>query len=1249
MKKDKLFTVFMTLGLTSIIKVYHQKFMPKRFKSKLIFFLSFFTFQFQVYKQNTKFSVFFSFFLFINILFFNLKKSVAQHVPDENFANSIRQSCASCIDFSNNLRSDASKLRYLVINNSDITDLTGLEGFIILNIFACYNANITKLPELPSTLELLEINGTKIKGLPKLPDGLKTLHISSNQIENLPALPNNLNRLACSNNPLYCLPTLPMSLGHLFFDDDKILCLPNFVPNLLQIQNQHGIPVKPPICDAGCILPKPTLTHYHQISNNSNFNQRKLLKSNESSYSVCADGSESSIFKFSGGGYDFTQLKVEILGNPDNNSNDGHLYGQLTILSSSTDSLLIKYKHPDHIIGNTDSNVSVFFLKHSVSENIIKSYSLNIYRPPVLIATGLFTDKPSVSTFENELFTSSLYSFNTSDFIHKVIYENATYLSLNINTQAIPNSINTAILALRNKRIAAGKVDLIAHSDGGILSRLYLQGDNYRQDLHKLITINTPHGGSQKANFWSLPLLQDLFCNSPIDPKKCDKGLINDLRVNSELIISTLNGPKINNHITHSHAIATTVLETQLTITEPPTPSEWYDCGTTIAVGSLAGPAGFVAGVLGCGSGFIAGRIKDAAYGAVLDVSNYDIFKSLYNDQIASLSSQLGGLEEFSTTQISNQAHETSLANQKVIQRVIELIKSDVKSNDFSTTGFSPPFLSFLTPSSTKTNIVSNAQIKINKPINSSKYYKGRLLNIDISGNDISEIKIMVGYKSDSVYIIRSTSPNTNFQFPLDTIIGKREMIVIAKTNDGSYIKDSTSFWITDNICEQSDLNSYMYLTGSPASGAYTFNRIASDAKIESFKNITYKTVGYALLLPGFESKGQSVFKTEIQIPCQNVPIPVIAWDKNFGGGTYAEGYAVDVSPDGKNYFIASYISTSCTPAQGNGQIQKLDLNGNQLWSYCLSERLNGEESSILKSTTDGGCIFSEKNATCNKITKLNASGSIIWQKCIPNAYDISINSTNDGGFIVGCNIYISNSSPSFSILKLDNLGNTIWQKNDSDTAVVFISQKITPTQDGGYLVAKSVDARLGYTASDLVVLKLDATGNSLWKKRYNRAVYDYAAEIRATADNGFVLVGSVQPNGITIDGYSGNSDAYIMKLNSAGNTEWLKCFGWAGSDNGKTITVKSDGFLLGGYSSEAIPNELNCSWNYENNSINGGSWVMKIDNSGNKVWQKCIQTNGTLEMLDSMKNTNDGGLILTGKTNSNGGGIWVKKTTISN
>jgi pimeloyl-ACP methyl ester carboxylesterase len=91
---------------------------------------------------------------------------------------------------------------------------------------------------------------------------------------------------------------------------------------------------------------------------------------------------------------------------------------------------------------------------------------------------------------------------------------NAAHFGANLDKPQ--EGIAEAVSLLRGKRIAATQADLVGHSMGGLLARLYaagahpidvptpaayLRGDNLQKgDIHKLITLDTPHLGSELAN-----------------------------------------------------------------------------------------------------------------------------------------------------------------------------------------------------------------------------------------------------------------------------------------------------------------------------------------------------------------------------------------------------------------------------------------------------------------------------------------------------------------------------------------------------------------------------------------------------------------------------------------------------------------------------------------------------------------------------------------------------------------------------
>ncbi|MDP1833388.1 MAG: alpha/beta fold hydrolase [Candidatus Moranbacteria bacterium] len=58
--------------------------------------------------------------------------------------------------------------------------------------------------------------------------------------------------------------------------------------------------------------------------------------------------------------------------------------------------------------------------------------------------------------------------------------------------------LQTKIEAIR-KQTKISKVDVVAHSMGGLVARAYIEGDDYGNDVDKMITLGTPHHGSPES------------------------------------------------------------------------------------------------------------------------------------------------------------------------------------------------------------------------------------------------------------------------------------------------------------------------------------------------------------------------------------------------------------------------------------------------------------------------------------------------------------------------------------------------------------------------------------------------------------------------------------------------------------------------------------------------------------------------------------------------------------------------------
>jgi hypothetical protein len=276
---------------------------------------------------------------------------------------------------------------------------------------------------------------------------------------------------------------------------------------------------------------------------------------------------------------------------------------------------------------------------------------------------------------------------------------------------------------------------------------------------------------------------------------------------------------------------------------------------------------------------------------------------------------------------------------------------------------------------------------------------------------------------------------------------------------------------------------------------------------------------------------------------------------------------------------------------------------------------------------------------TC-PVSAADAPG-IEWQKVLGSSADdfaYSINQTDDGGYIiVGTTRSVGSGGGSYSyenqdilVMKLDSAGNLQWQKVYGEYAEDGASG-IQQTTDGGYIL-------VGYTGAsryrDVLVLKLDPAGNLQWQKVLGGNAEDSGSDIQQTADGGYVLIGRTESsNSGDVGPNHGYGDIWVVRLSPSGSLQWQRLFGGSGDERGNSIRQTTDGgYILTG------DTESSNSGNVGSNHGPPDVWVAKLDTGGNLEWQKVLGGSAR-DTGSSIRQTGDGGYILTGVTASGNSG----------
>ncbi len=164
-------------------------------------------------------------------------------------------------------------------------------------------------------------------------------------------------------------------------------------------------------------------------------------------------------------------------------------------------------------------------------------------RSPVVMVHGLWST-PKAFKDLNEVLGDSGWS---EGFLSRVNYDNSA--SFSKNAWAVPRYILNTLHEVRSSDFASAKVDVIAHSMGGLLAKRLDQGFS-QENVRKIITIGTPYEGSPWADrVWQVRdtflgnIIEKLVCAiMPVIPPAIKGGAIEDLRTdpcNVALPVST--------------------------------------------------------------------------------------------------------------------------------------------------------------------------------------------------------------------------------------------------------------------------------------------------------------------------------------------------------------------------------------------------------------------------------------------------------------------------------------------------------------------------------------------------------------------------------------------------------------------------------------------------------------------------------------------------------------------------------------
>jgi Secretion system C-terminal sorting domain len=301
---------------------------------------------------------------------------------------------------------------------------------------------------------------------------------------------------------------------------------------------------------------------------------------------------------------------------------------------------------------------------------------------------------------------------------------------------------------------------------------------------------------------------------------------------------------------------------------------------------------------------------------------------------------------------------------------------------------------------------------------------------------------------------------------------------------------------------------------------------------------------------------------------------------------------------------------------------------------------INDDLGNAVQETSDGGYIVAGETRSYGAgsrdvyLVKLDSLGGTDWSKTYGGNledYALTLDQTTDGGFMVGAHTAsFGQGGHDHYLIKTDGNGDTLFTKLYGGSAPDGIYQL---KQGAGGIVLAGHTSSFGAGAHDFYVIKILESGDTVWTKTFGGSGPD---QLRGFANiEEFVDIPRLAFIGETNGFGAGSKDILLIKADMNGTFEFARTYGNTGNDHGfSVLETPGGGLLIAGHT----------------NSSGAGSYdvyLIKVDFSGDVEWARTYGGSGD-DYCYFAQRTQDGGFILTGSTNSFGGGkndVYVIKT----
>lgn len=358
-------------------------------------------------------------------------------------------------------------------------------------------------------------------------------------------------------------------------------------------------------------------------------------------------------------------------------------------------------------------------------------------------------------------------------------------------------------------------------------------------------------------------------------------------------------------------------------------------------------------------------------------------------------------------------------------------------------------------------------------------------------------------------------------------------------------------------------------------------------------------------------------------------------WAKRFGGAGNDIATFMHCSNSDEIYITGNFEGT-------------VDFDPNSAVSYQSS--MGGSDIFLEKLSTDGNLIMvlsmGGLSGDLGGYVKTDASGNIYLAHSFSGLADVDPGRDQFN--------LLSQGSLDICVEKLNPLGDFLWGKSIGGSGMEKINGLAIDAGENIYMTGSfegasdfdpgnSINTHIALGVRDVFIEKINADGTMDWVKCHgNIGGTNEASSISLDMQGNPIVTGTFEGTinysiGESATSYitsAGETDIFVEKINSSGDSEWMKAVGGSKSEKSKCIYTDFSGtvYLTGEYERKNV--YIPVDYDKTSSSTEKGCFIKQIDANGNIQWTKELK-NTTGVWINSIISDYSNNLYLSGKFSS--------------